>query len=387
MAGGNLMPDAHSYVVRPADDELFDALQSGEYCYVLTSRQMGKSSLMHRTACRLQQSGITPILLDLTSIGANLTIEQWYFGLLSEISVQMGIRREMEGFWTNNMRDGPLRRFTRALSEILLAQTCGPVAIFIDEIDFVRGLRFSTDEFFACIRYCYNNRASNPDLHRLTFCMLGVATPADLIRDVHTTPFNIGQQIVLTDFTEAEASPLATRLDTDLRRSRQKLLRILHWSGGHPYLTQKLCLAVSQELDSSVALIDKVCEQIFLLSGRRSSEDNLIFVHNTIRNSEDLAAALETYRRVLTGNRVPIDPVNPSISILTLAGLVHQRNGRLTVRNRIYAAVFDRRWINANRPYFEERRERANYWRGIFMVLIWFCLTVAVVAIAMFLRH
>ena len=49
----------------------------------------------------------------------------------------------------------------------------------------------------------------DPDLHRITFCLLGVATPSDLIRDTRTTPFNIGRRIELSDFTEDEAAPLA----------------------------------------------------------------------------------------------------------------------------------------------------------------------------------
>ena len=32
------------------------------------------------------------------------------------------------------------------------------LVIFVDEIDFVRSLPFSTDEFFAAIRECYNHR-------------------------------------------------------------------------------------------------------------------------------------------------------------------------------------------------------------------------------------
>ena len=85
----------------------------------------------------------------------------------------------------------------------------GKLVIFIDEIDAVRSLPFSADEFFAGIRECYNRRTEDPDFHRLAFCLLGVATPADLIRDSRTTPFNIGKRIELTDFTEAEAAPLA----------------------------------------------------------------------------------------------------------------------------------------------------------------------------------
>ena len=49
VTGGTLRHDAPSYVERRADRDLSEGLLQGEFCYVLTSRQMGKSSLMVRT--------------------------------------------------------------------------------------------------------------------------------------------------------------------------------------------------------------------------------------------------------------------------------------------------------------------------------------------------
>src|SRR6185503_20927272 len=128
-----------------------------------------------------------------------------------------------------------------------LVRAAGRVVIFVDEIDAVRSLPFSTDEFFAGIRELYNHRTEAEELERLTFCLLGVAAPSDLIRDTRMTPFNIGLRIELHDFTRTEAQSLAVGLSGNDREGSGILNRILYWTGGHPYLTQRLCQAVAEQ--------------------------------------------------------------------------------------------------------------------------------------------
>ena len=91
VTGGNLKLDAPSYVERLADTELYQHLKEGEFCYILTSRQMGKSSLMVRVANRLRQEGAYVAVIELTGIGTNVDVEQWYDGLVLSLGRQLGV--------------------------------------------------------------------------------------------------------------------------------------------------------------------------------------------------------------------------------------------------------------------------------------------------------
>src|SRR6185369_7840533 len=214
--------------------------------------------------------------LDLTAIGQNLTAEQWYGGLLTQMAQQLGLEDELEEFWDRRLELGPLQRWMQAVRRVILPCYTGRVAIFIDEIDAVRSLPFSTDEFFAGIREFYNHRTEDRELERLSYCLLGVATPSDLIRDTRTNPFNIGQRIELNDFTASGAASLARGLMREESIAAELLKRVLYWTGGHPYLTQRLCKAIVEDAKiEDIAGVDRLCEEILFTHRAKERDDNL----------------------------------------------------------------------------------------------------------------
>lgn len=372
VAGGTLLTDAPSYVNRQADQELYQGLLEGDFCYVLTARQMGKSSLMMRTVARLRQAGIGVAVMDLTAVGQNLNVEQWYGGLLLQLGERLNLERELFEFWQAHLSMGVLQRWMKTVREVILPLYPHRIVIFVDEIDMVRSLPFSVDEFFAGIRQCYNARSEYKEMERLSFSLLGVAAPTDLVRDTRMTPFNIGRRIELRDFNQAEALPLACGLGREPKAGETLLKRILYWTGGHPYLTQRLCLAVAEDKRAACrADVDRLCAELFLSPRAHERDDNLLFVRERMLRSEaDVAGLLDLYLQIRTGKRISDDEFDPLVTTLRLSGVTRTEEGQLKVRNRIYARVFNQEWIEASMPAAELRRQRAAYRRGIWRTAI-----------------
>ncbi|MEM7762203.1 MAG: AAA-like domain-containing protein, partial [Cyanobacteria bacterium P01_A01_bin.40] len=262
--------------------------------------------------------------------------------------------------WWNERKDiSPVQRLSQFIEEVLSVTVDREdnsipknLVIFIDEIDSILGLEFPVNDFFALIRSCYNQRTLNQEYQRLTFALFGVATPSDLISDRQRTPFNIGQAIHLEGFKKHEAQPLLNGLTDKVTNPQVLLKEILAWTGGQPFLTQKLCLLIR---NSSIPIPtnqeaewieDLVRTKVINNWESQDEPEHLKTIRDRLLKGEhDSTQLLELYEQIWEQGTV-LALNSPAESELLLSGLVVKQQGTLKIHNRIYKSIFNQSWIN-----------------------------------------
>lgn len=388
--GGNVFAKKGFYVSRKTDAELLSHCRDANFAYVLAPRQLGKTSLVIRTSKLLREENILSVIIDLSPIGKKTTIEQqWYLSLLGDVIDQLDLDVDLDAWWAQHASRGASKALILFFREVLLKQVEQQVVIFLDEIDSTINLEFK-DDFFAALRYIYNARGVLPAFQRLSFVLIGVATPNDLISDPYRTPFNVGHRVDLSDFTLEEAAPLADGLGLPEAEGLRVLDWVFRWTMGHPYLTMRISRLIveSERGNWSQREVNELVAETFF--GKIDKDLNLQFVRDmlTVRVPPEipLGEVLTTFKSL---RRQPINDDKRSLvlSHLKLSGVAREDGNRVRVRNPIYKEVFDDKWIKDHLPETWAKQQYQRVRRVAFALLLIIILLGSLLAMAWYERN
>ncbi|WP_309714440.1 hypothetical protein, partial [Armatimonas sp.] len=144
------------------------------------------------------------------------------------------------------------------------------------------------------------------------------------------------------------------------------IAQVVHWTGGHPYLTQRLCYEVAKAEATTSQQVDQLCRETFLDRKARETDPNLHFAHERILKDpeNDPGELLRLYATVRKGTPVRYNPTNSLANTLRVSGLVAVLESQLQVRNRIYAEQFTSTWVQESLRSLPDVARRKAYWQG-----------------------
>ena len=135
----------------------------------------------------------------------------------------------------------PNFNFEHYLRTEVLEKDEKPVIWALDEVDRLFSCPFRS-EVFGLFRTWHNQRAGlgkHADLWGRLTLIIAYATEAHLfITDLDQSPFNVGTQITLEDFTPEQVAELNRRYDRPLHNDKEQKT-FYDLVGGHPYLTNR----------------------------------------------------------------------------------------------------------------------------------------------------
>jgi AAA domain-containing protein/TIR domain-containing protein len=327
---GTMSSENPLYIKREADAyAMLAAQQVAETVVIKAPRQMGKSSLLISYLGACQRNGKKTVLIDLASLFTDEDLVDYprFLTLLAqEMWEQLGRAPQAAPPRLSSQRE-----MIKYLERSLLKAVDGVVVIAFDETDRLLGRAYQSD-FFSMLRSWHNQRADlSTNWAKLGLALVISTEPYLFIKDAMRSPFNVGLNIELRYFNEAEYRKL-NRL-YGARLTEAELGQLMALLNGHPHLTHLAFYALTGPNPMGYAALS-------LMAAER---DGPFGVH--LRALENKLVDDVGQRLLATMNQIINDGKASSkddFYRLYGAGLVRRDGARILPTNQIYARFFSK---------------------------------------------
>lgn len=327
------------YVERAADRHLKSTIAAmGRPGYILVARQMGKTNLLINMMREFRDDVV--LYHDLSTRFSS--VRAWFRYIIDALlegypddfqaeAVRIRADRSNLNVEPNVEYDRHIRLLLRAINR--------RVIIVLDEVDSLLTADYS-DSIMAQIRSMYFSRVNYGEYHRLTYVLSGVVEPSELIKDKNISPFNIGEKILLEDFSYEEFCVFLAKAGLELSEVVKR--HIYDWAEGNPRMSWDIAAAVEQHVLSErlidAALVDNIVDDLYLKNFDRPPVDHI----RTLVQSDPLIR--NAVKALRNGSLHEID--DRTRSRLYLSGITRSLTGQAArIKNRIIDSALSDRWL------------------------------------------
>ena len=247
-----VMLRGYPYLVRENDeDKCIAAIQKpGNLIRIKSPEKMGKSTLMARLMDHAKRSGYRTAVVNLRdeidqSVFHQPDSSELLETLCSIIWDQLGADSTVavKDFWKSSLT--PIRNCFNFLANTILGASEQPLVLAIDNLDNIFTHKLIMTDVLGLLRGCYEKANSSDQFQKLRQVIV-YSQEAYGIQDIQQSPLNIGEPIVLGEFSIDEVSTLADAygLTSWSHRDSDQLMDMV---GGHPYLIQQSLSMISNQ--------------------------------------------------------------------------------------------------------------------------------------------
>jgi L-asparaginase len=371
--GGTVGAEGCVYVKRPEDAEFLDYAREGVNFTISGCRTMGKSSLFVQWRKPLRAEGIYVVDADIAvHVGHQpgpRYAHEWVANLGSRLALHLGGDTERIAHELNQHEPiGVLleKLFIRLLTMLDPDSTLLVVA---DEFDVIHELPYR-DEIVSAFHAMETSQASDTNLQRAHFCLVGLMPLTDLVSAAMTgknallpsgSASPLGPSIQMSDFRDpdAVAAALSPAFPEDYQLRDDAVQTLLSYTGGQPLLTMELASRARKQFVTSATGMREVAEHFI---SEQTQTRFLLFrqIENYLVHAGDEAiSALSTYNGLLSKRPQSVDA--QGALVLMLSGLVRCVGTDLEIKGEIFERHFDQSWANRT---FSRASARETQFRG-----------------------
>ncbi len=336
--GGAVQLKSGLYVERsPIEADCFAEIeQPGALIRIKAPRQMGKTSLMARILNHAREElGYQTVPISFQRADSRLFSDLDL--LLKWFCAQVGRRLKqlasLEEYWTGDagIGFGSKDKCNAYFEECLLEGLAVPLVLALDEVDMVFPHPAVADDFFALVRSWYESARygdMGSELWENLRLVMVHSTEAYVPLNINQSPFNVGKNVELVEFSPEQVQDLAGRYGLSTHASSTEALMAL--VGGHPYLIRKALYHLRREDMTLTALAQMAATESGIYS------DHLRRHLYVLRDYPLLA---EAFRQVVSkGKPVEID-AEASFKLESM-GLVRLSGNEASPRCEVYRDYF-----------------------------------------------